>query len=89
METSPRRKLFTGMQGFVIVWAGQIVSVLASGMTQFALTIWAYEKTGSATALALVSTAFIIPFLVLSPIAGVMVDRYNRCLLYTSPSPRD
>jgi len=78
VEIPSRRKLFTGMQGFVIVWAGQIVSVLASGMTQFALTIWAYEKTGSATALALVSTAFIIPFLVLSPIAGVMVDRYNR-----------
>jgi len=40
-----------GMLGFSIVWAGQIVSVMASTMTQFALTIWAYQETGSATAL--------------------------------------
>ena len=70
-----------GMLGFSIVWAGQIVSVLASSMTQFALTIWAYQATGSAMALGIVNTAFIVPFLLLSPIAGVMVDRYNRKLM--------
>jgi DHA3 family macrolide efflux protein-like MFS transporter len=72
---------FSGMVGFTIVWAGQLVSVLASSMTQFALTIWAYRETGSATALGIVNTAFIIPFLLLSPIAGVLVDRYNRKLM--------
>jgi DHA3 family macrolide efflux protein-like MFS transporter len=71
----------TGMVGFAIVWAGQIVSVLASSMTQFALTIWAYEETGSATALGAMSASFILPFLLLSPIAGAMVDRYNRKLM--------
>ena len=50
-------------------------------MTQFALTIWAYQETGSATALGIVNTSFIIPFLLLSPLAGVMVDRYNRKLM--------
>jgi len=70
-----------GMLGFTIVWAGQLISVLASSMTQFALTIWAYRETGSATALGIVSTAFIVPFLLLAPIAGVMVDRYNRKLM--------
>ena len=50
----------SGMPGFIIVWAGQIVSVLASSMTQFALTIWAYQETGSATALGVVSMAFIV-----------------------------
>ena len=39
----------SGMFGFTIAWLGQIVSVLASMMTQFALTIWAFEKTGIAT----------------------------------------
>ncbi len=76
---SPNRP--TGMLGFTLVWAGQLVSVLASTMTQFALTIWAYQETGSATALGIVNTAFIVPFLVFSPIAGVMVDRYNRKLM--------
>ena len=66
------------MTAFTIVWAGQLVSVLASSMTQFALTIWAYQETGSALALGAVNTFFLIPFLLLSPIAGAMVDRYNR-----------
>lgn len=69
------------MTAFIIVWAGQLVSVLASSMTQFALTIWAYQETGSALALGAVNTFFLIPFLLLSPIAGAMVDRYNRKLM--------
>ncbi len=40
-----------GLPGFTLVWLGQIVSVLATNMTSFALTIWVYEKTHSATAL--------------------------------------
>ena len=71
----------TGFVGFTFVWTGQLVSVLASGATSFALTIWAYQTTGSATALGVISTSFLIPFLVLSPIAGAMVDRYNRKLM--------
>ena len=71
----------TGMTGFTIVWAGQLVSVLASSMTQFGLTIWAYQETGSAVALGLMQTAFTVPFLLLSPFAGVWVDRYNRKLM--------
>ncbi len=70
-----------GMAGFTLVWAGQIVSVLASNMSNFALTIWAFQKTGSATVLGIMSVAFILPFLLVSPFAGAMVDRYNRKLM--------
>ncbi|MEW5826208.1 MAG: MFS transporter [Candidatus Bipolaricaulota bacterium] len=70
-----------GILGFTLVWAGQIVSVLASSATSFALTLWAYQTTGSATALGVISMSFLIPYLVLAPIAGVMVDRYNRKLM--------
>jgi MFS family permease len=69
---------FTGMLGFTFVWLGQIISVLASGMTAFAFTIYMYQQTHSATAMGLVQVAFITPFLIMSPIAGVMVDRYDR-----------
>lgn len=79
--TENNNKSLSGMTGFTIVWAGQLISVLASSMTQFALTIWAYQETGSATALGIINTAFIVPFLLLSPIAGVMVDRHNRKLM--------
>lgn len=69
------------MPGFTLVWIGQIVSVLASGMTTFAMTIYMYQQTGSATAMALVQVAYMTPFLVMSPVAGLMVDRYNRKLM--------
>jgi len=79
--TTDNKTALSGMTGFTIVWAGQLVSVLASSMTQFALTIWAYQETGSATALGIINTSFIVPFLLLSPIAGVMVDRHNLKLM--------
>ncbi len=78
-ETSTKRP--TGMFGFTIVWIGQIVSVLASAMSQFGLTIFMFEMTESATALGLMQVVFITPFLIISPIAGVMVDRHNRKLM--------
>jgi MFS transporter, DHA3 family, macrolide efflux protein len=71
----------SGMLGFTLVWFGQIVSVLASAMTQFGLTIWVFQETGSATALGLMTVFFITPFLLISPIAGVLVDRHDRKLM--------
>ncbi|MCC6802339.1 MAG: MFS transporter [Anaerolineae bacterium] len=69
------------MRAFMVVWAGQVFSLLGSAMTQFALTIWAYERTGSATALALVAFFGFGPALLFSPIAGALVDRWNRKLV--------
>jgi len=50
-------------------------------MTQFALTFWVYKTTEQATALALVGVFFQVPLLVLSPLAGALVDRWNRKLV--------
>jgi len=77
----PYSKRRSGMFGFTIVWIGQIISVLASMMTNFGMTLWMYQQTESATAMGLMQVAFITPFLLLSPIAGAMVDRYNRKLM--------
>ncbi|HEX9840789.1 MAG TPA: MFS transporter [Anaerolineales bacterium] len=71
----------TGLFGFTIVWIGQTISVLASSMSQFALTIYVFKETESATALGLMQVFFITPFLLISPIAGVLVDRHNRKLM--------
>lgn len=70
-----------GFAAFIVIWLTQMVSVLASGMTSFALTIWMYQETGSATAMGLIQVFYITPFLVMSPIAGVMVDRHSRKLM--------
>lgn len=77
--TQTRR--LTGLQTFSIIWAGQLVSQLGTGMTRFALLIWAYQQTGSVTTLALLGFFNWVPFVLLSPIAGVWADRYNRRLL--------
>ena len=79
MENSSKRP--SGMFAFTVVWLGQIVSVLASSMSQFGLTIFMYEKTQSATALGLMQVFYFVPFLLISPIAGVMVDRHNRKMM--------
>lgn len=71
----------SGMFGFTIVWIGQIVSVLASSMSQFALTIFMFNETGSALAMGTMQVFFITPFLLISPLAGVWVDRYDRKMM--------
>ena len=68
----------SGMFGFSIVWLGQLVSMTGSGMTRFALTIWVWQETGEATALALVALFSFAPAIFFSPIAGVIVDRVSR-----------
>jgi MFS family permease len=75
METTRRP---AGFAAFMVIWVTQIVSVLASGMTGFAMTIWMYQKTQSATAMGLMQVFYITPFLLMSPLAGVLVDRYSR-----------
>ena len=79
MDTTLKRP--AGMTAFIVVWIGQIISILASGMSQFALSLWMYDQTKSATAMGLMQVFFITPFLVMSVPAGVMVDRYNRKLM--------
>lgn len=69
------------MRTFLLVWIGQVVSVFGSAMTRFALTVWAYELTGTATALALVAFFSFVPEVLLSPLAGALVDRWNRKLV--------
>ena len=47
-------------------------------MTWFALTLYAYQKTGQATTLSLMGFFHFLPLILLSPLAGALVDRYPR-----------
>ncbi|MEL6462180.1 MAG: MFS transporter [Cyanobacteria bacterium J06641_2] len=66
------------MRTFLTIWLGQIVSTIGSYMTVFALTIWVWQVTGSATALTLVSFFVQLPRLLITPFSGIIVDRFNR-----------
>lgn len=74
-------KSLTGMKAFWVVWIGQLVSLVSTSMVNFGLTIWAFEETGLATALALVGVFMMVPLIALSPISGVIVDRSNRKMM--------
>ena len=66
------------MRTFLIIWIGQFASLLGSELTNFAITLWAWEMTGQATPLSLIMVFTQIPKLLVSPFAGLWVDRYSR-----------
>ncbi len=80
MEVSPARQsaITKGMRTFFVIWSGQLVSTIGSGLTGFALGVWIYQETGSVTLFAMNLLAVAIPNLLISPVAGALVDRYDR-----------
>ncbi len=66
------------MRSFSIIWFGQLISTIGSGLTGFALGVWIYEQTGSVTLYSLSILSFILPSVLLSPLAGALVDRWPR-----------
>lgn len=74
-EAGPGRPAFGT---FLTIWGGQVVSTLGSGMTAFALGVWVYQRTGSATLFAWIAAAATLPAIVLSPLVGALVDRHDR-----------
>lgn len=66
------------MRTFFTIWFGQLVSLLGSQLTGFALGVWVYDQTHSVSMLALTQVAMQVPYVVFSPLAGVLADRWNR-----------
>ncbi len=67
-----------GMRTFFTIWFGQLVSLLGSQLTGFALGVWVYEQTHSVSMVAFTQVALQLPYVALSPLAGVFADRWNR-----------
>lgn len=72
------RPTVRGVRTFLIVWLGQLVSLIGSGLTGFALGVWVYQRTGSVTQFALITFCAVVPGVLLSPLAGALVDRWNH-----------
>jgi MFS transporter, DHA3 family, macrolide efflux protein len=66
------------MTQFLLVWLGQLVSTIGSGLTGFALGIWVYRSTGSVMQFSLIYFFTELPGIVITPLAGVIADRYDR-----------
>ncbi|MEG4574237.1 MFS transporter [Microcoleus sp. N3A4] len=69
---------FRQMRVFLLVWFGQLVSLIGSGLTSFALGVWVYQRTGSVTQFSLILLSAMLPSILISPVAGAFVDRWNR-----------
>jgi MFS transporter, DHA3 family, macrolide efflux protein len=67
-----------GIRTFLLIWFGEMISLIGSGLTSFGLGVWVYQRTGSATEFALIAVAAVLPGIVISPLAGAIVDRYDR-----------
>ncbi|MGE5804267.1 MAG: MFS transporter [Ignavibacteria bacterium] len=65
-------------KNYRLFFGGQVVSLTGSWMQQVALSWLVYKISGSAFVLGLVSFSGQIPILILSPIAGVLIDRMNK-----------
>jgi MFS family permease len=69
---------YTSIKNFLMLWLGQSVSQLGSSMTGFAITIWAYEETGSVFALSIAGLLIMVPKMVFGIFVGPLVDRLNK-----------
>ena len=66
---------------FLLLFAGEFISVIGGGLTSFGLGLYIFQQTGSASHMALLSLLGFLPGLLLRVPAGVLADRYDRRLL--------
>lgn len=66
---------------FLLLWVGELISAIGSGLTSFGLGVYVFQQTRSAGSMALVTLLAFLPSLLLSVPAGVLADRYDRRLL--------
>ncbi len=67
-----------GMNGFLLVWLGQMLSAIATSTTTFALYIWIIKQTAGGRAVGVMEFFFFSSTLLTAPVAGILVDRYRR-----------
>lgn len=60
------------------LWLSQLVSNFGDTLHYIALVVLVFEMTGRGTAVAVLVAAEIIPVLMLGPVAGVVIDRFDR-----------
>ena len=63
---------------FIIIWSGQLFSILSSAIVGYSVMFWLSIETKSAEVLAFAVLAILLPQALLGPVAGVYVDRWKR-----------
>jgi DHA3 family macrolide efflux protein-like MFS transporter len=73
-----RWTVLPGRRTYLLLWSGQVVSAFGTGLTTFALGVWVYRETGLVTQFALIGLFSSLPAILFSPVAGVLIDRWDR-----------
>ena len=63
---------------YIFLWSGQLFSIMGSSIVNFAITWWVTVLTGSATLLSIAVFMYMLPMAFLTPVAGVLADRWSR-----------
>ncbi|PWG66163.1 MFS transporter [Bifidobacterium callitrichidarum] len=63
---------------FILLVAGQGISLFGNLMLRFAMAMWVLDETGSATVFGSILAISVVPMIVLAPFGGVLADRVNR-----------
>lgn len=66
---------------FLVIWLGEFISSIGSGLTAFALGVYVFQTTGSAAAVSLTTLFAFLTTIMLNPVGGVLADRYDRRLM--------
>ena len=66
------------MQSYILLWLTQSLSQLGSSVTSFALSVWLYEKTGSALQSAFLLISSYAPYVLVSIFAGALSDKWKK-----------
>jgi MFS transporter, DHA3 family, macrolide efflux protein len=69
------------MRRFIVFSIGLLTSVLGSAFTGLAMGVWVFQATGSATQYSLTLLISLLPGVLFGPLAGALVDRWNRRVL--------
>lgn len=67
-----------GMRTFMVIWLGELISMIGSGLSGFAMSVWVFTKTQQATPFAITVLLANLPRILLAPLAGSLADRWNR-----------
>jgi len=73
-----RLKVLGQFRDFLIFWLSQSLSQIGTSVTSFGLGIWIYQQTEAVTQLSLVFFVTTLPGVLLTPLIGALVDRWNR-----------
>ena len=69
------------MLRFFVIWVGELISTIGSGLTAFVLGVYAFQITGQASSTALIVLLTFLPAFLLRPFGGVLADRWDRSKL--------